>query len=147
MKQILLTCILIGGLQLVAAAQAANKSALPAMDNAARAATESLTAKYSLNADQAKQMYTVQLRKIKNLEEIQSLKNSDAKAYYAKLDNVQRGTLGSIRRILKTPQQVELYQKTQAEVRQLKAQKRKEMTLAGAQSAEIENALIDLYQE
>ena len=95
-------------------------------DQEIRKATEVLTAKYTLNADQAKQMYTIQLRKAKNVAQITSFQNSDPALYRAKMQNVQNGTLASIRRILNTKAQVDLYQKTQAELRNQRAQKREQ---------------------
>jgi len=47
----------------------AEKNASP-NDAAARAATEQLVAKYTLNADQAKQVYAIQQRKQRNIAEI-----------------------------------------------------------------------------
>ncbi|MEO6758352.1 MAG: hypothetical protein ABIO24_02780, partial [Saprospiraceae bacterium] len=65
-------------------------------------ATEALTAKYTLTADQAKQVYQVQARKLRNQQELAALKTSDPALYRTKLAHLQSGTLGSIVRILHT---------------------------------------------
>jgi hypothetical protein len=112
-----------------------------------RQATNALVSKYKLNADQAKQMYTIQVRKERNMNEIAGLKNSDPALYSAKLQSVRKGTSASIRRILNTKEQVELYQKTQSELRVKRAEARKNMMAKNATQAEIEAALLDIYAE
>jgi hypothetical protein len=116
-------------------------------DQEIRKATEALTAKYQLNADQAKQMYTIQARKAKNLAQIESLKSSDPALYRAKAQNVQKGTLANIQRILNTKDQVGLYRKTQSETRVLRNKKQKELVGKSASKEAIENALLDIYAE
>lgn len=116
-------------------------------DQAIRKTTEALTAKYNLNADQAKQMYTIQVRKEKNMAQIEALKSTDPALYRAKAQNVQKGTLASIQRILKTKEQVDLYRKTQAELRVLRNQKQKEMIAGKASKDAIEAALLAIYAE
>ncbi len=112
-----------------------------------RKATEALASKYQLNADQAKQMYTVQLRKAKNLAQIESLKSSDPALYLAKVQNVQKSTLSGIRKILNNKEQVELYQKTQGEIRVARNKMQKEMAAKKASQQEINAALIGIYAE
>jgi hypothetical protein len=116
-------------------------------DTGIRATTDQLAAKYTLNADQAKEMYTIQKRKQRNLNQIEALKTTDPKAYQNKVKSIQNGTLGSIRRILKTKEQVELYKKTQNDIRTQRAQKTKELLKIGKSKAEIELAVLDIYAE
>jgi len=124
------------------------QTALSASDEAtARAATEQLVAKYKLNADQAKQMYTIQARKLRNMAAIESIKTTDPALYLAKKQSVQDGARISIRRILNTKEQVDLFEKTKVETRTRQAEKRKEMMQAGASKQEIEAAVLDLYAE
>ena len=128
--------------------QPANKPAQPAPTNPqAVQATEALTAKYALTADQAKQMYQIQARKLRNQTEIAALKTADPTLYRNKLEHLQTGTLGSILRILHTKEQVQLYRKTQAEVRTLRAAKRKELLLQSAPKEAVDAALLDIYAE
>ncbi|HNL37652.1 MAG TPA: hypothetical protein PKL15_11210 [Saprospiraceae bacterium] len=145
MKQIVFLLFFLAGTGLWAQK---SQNALSAADEAtARAATEQLVAKYKLNADQAKQMYTIQARKMRNMAAIESIKNSDPTLYLAKKQSVLDGSRASIRRILNTREQVELFEKTKVETRTRQAEKRKEMMQAGASKQEIEAAVLDLNAE
>lgn len=126
---------------------APTQSEAPKEDAAIRATTEALTQKYQLNADQAKQMYTIQVRKEKNMAQIAAFKDTEPALYRAKTSNIQKSTLSNIRRILHTKEQVELYQKTQHEVRILQNQKRKELAAKKADKNEVETALLGIYVE
>ena len=120
----------------------------PIEDNAeARTATEKLSAKYTLTADQAKQVYTVEARKYRNLKAISGLKTTNLALYRTKLQNLQTNTLASIRRALNTKEQVMIYKKTQAELRTQRAQKREEMMRQNAPREAIEVALLEIYAE
>lgn len=134
-----------------AACQVTAQSAAPApstaQETAAREATDRLVAKYQLDADQAKQMYTIQLRKQRNTAEIAPLQASNPALYRAKVQSLHKGTLGSIRRILHTKSQVDLYQQTQVTVRIQQSDKRKELMLQNKSKDEIETALLDIYAE
>lgn len=112
-----------------------------------RSATDALVAKYSLNADQAKQMFQVQQRKVRNMAEIASLQNSNPDLYLAKLSNVQQGTTANIRRILNNKDQVAIFQKTQSELRGLRNAKRKELSAQKAPKQTIEAAVLAIYSE
>lgn len=116
-------------------------------DSEVRKATDALVTKYSLTADQAKQMYTVQLRKAKNLAQIESLKSTDPALYYAKVQNVQKSTLSGIRRILNSKEQVAIYQKTQSEIRVARSKMQKELTVKKASQQEINAAMTSIYAE
>lgn len=118
-----------------------------ATDAAARQATDSLVTKYTLNADQAKQMYAIQQRKQRNLAEIEPMKTNDHKQYLAKLESLQRGTLASIRRILQTKEQVEGYEKTQTAVQTQRAAKRKELVGKDLSKEDVQAALLEIYKE
>ncbi len=137
----------------VAAAAAQNAEAKPpapntaANDAVAREATDLLVAKYSLNADQAKEMYTVQQRKQRNLGEIAPLQTSNRSLYLSKLESLQKGTLSSIRRLLRTKEQVDLYNKTQADVRTQRSEKRKELSTKNQSKDDVQAALLEIYAE
>lgn len=144
---------------LTAAATAQNTEAKPAKamppangstaanEATAREATEKLVAKYTLNADQGKEMYTIQLRKLRNLDSFAALQTSNRSLYLSKLESLQKGTLSSIRRLLRTKEQVELYQKTQSEVRSQRAVKRKELTVKNASKEDMQAAMLEIYSE
>ena len=117
------------------------------VETAARTSTDLLSKKYNLNEDQSKRMMTIQVRKLTNLAQIESLKTTDNTKYFQKLKNIQSGTLGSIRRLLVGNEQMAIYQKTQAELRTEKAKKRKQMAGKGLSKAEIDQALLDIYVE
>lgn len=140
---ILLCCLFTGFF----AANAQSPAPQPAANDAARAATDKLVAKYTLTADQAKQMYTIQVRKQRNQAQFQSFKDSDPALYNAKMQSLQKGTLNSIRRTLRTKEQVALYDKTQREVRNQRAEKRKELSIGNASKATVDAAMLDLYAE
>lgn len=136
-----------------AAVTAQNAEAKPpstttsANDAAAREATDKLMVKYSLNADQAKEMYTIQQRKQRNFGQIASLQATNRGLYLSKLESLQKGTLSSIRRILRTKEQVDLYNKTQADVRTQRAAKRKELASQNPAKDDLQAALLDIYAE
>jgi hypothetical protein len=137
----ILMLLLLGG------AQAQNAPTQTATDAAARTATDVLVKKYTLNADQAKQMYTIQVRKQRNLAQIEGLKNSNPAKFRSKLHVVQQGTLRSVRGVLNTKAQVDLYKETQGKVRLLQADKRKELMVKKSSKEEIDTALLEIYAE
>ena len=142
-----LILLLLGGASLQAQKTEAPAAPTSTNDVEIRKATEALTAKYQLNADQAKQMYTIQVRKAKNLAQIESLKSSDPALYRAKVQNVQKGTLANIQRILTTKDQVALYKKTQSDLRVQRNKRQKELVGNKASKEAIENTLLDIYAE
>lgn len=127
------------------AAPAAQPSS--ASNPVARAATEALVAKYTLGADQAKQMYQIQVRKMRNLSAIAELKSSNPALYQRKLQALQTNTWTRIRRILNTKKQVELYKKTQADLQIQRTEKRQELLRQNADRAAIELAVLEVYAE
>ncbi len=145
-----LALLLLAFLNILPLAAQSNHSAAPApaaKNPEAVAATEALTKKYTLTADQAKQMYQIQVRKQRNQAEVAALQTTNPALYQAKRESLQKGTLGSIKRLMHTKEQAQLYQKTQIEVRTQKAAKRKEMLLQKASKEAIEAALLDIYAE
>jgi hypothetical protein len=120
---------------------------LVADDSTARAATNKLIEKYDLNADQAKQMYGVQVKKNQSVSEITFLKESNKPLFINKLQMLQAQTAANIRRILKSKEQVTLFQKTQQEIRDKRAVKKAEMTRQNYKKEEIEWALLEIYDE
>ena len=92
-------------------------------------------------------MYTIQVRKQKNLNAIAALQSSDPALYRVKLQNVQTGTLAGIRRVLNTKEQVMIYRKTQTDLRTQRNKKQKEMQAAHASKEDIDMALLGIYAE
>lgn len=132
----------------LAAAQTTKPEAATAVPDAEiRKTTETLTEKYRLDADQAKQMYHIQVRKQRNLAEIADLQQSNPVVYRQKLRNVQDGTISSIRRILQNKEQVETFRKTQSELRSQQGAKRKELLSQKASKETIEKEMLLIYAE
>ncbi len=145
----LLLCLALGLTTVFAQTNAAKTAAPPVQidEAAARQATEQLVKKYTLNADQAKQMYGIQTRKLRNLADIEPLRTANAAQFRAKLESIQRNTASAIRRILRTKAQVEIFKKTQADVRLQRAAKRKELAGQNAPKEVVDAALLDIYAE
>jgi hypothetical protein len=116
-------------------------------DAVAREAAEKLVKKYALNADQGKEMFAIQQRKLRNMSEIDSLKSSNRSLYLAKLESLQKGTLASIRRLMRTKEQIDLYDQTQKEVRSKRAEKQKEFAGKNASKEDVKAALLEIYIE
>ena len=129
------------------AQHASSATPTPEQETAARQATDLLVTKYHLDADQTKQMYTIQLRKQRNTAGILPLKTENPTLYRTKVQSLNKGTLASIRRILHTKEQVDLYQKTQADIRKMQAEKRKTLMAQQASKEVIETAMLDIYGE
>ena len=110
-------------------------------------ATNALAEKYALSPVQVIDMKKIQERKFRNMSEIKGYKISKPDLYRAKLASVQKGTLASIRRLLKTEEQLARYQQTQLDVRTRREEKRRELQEAKASREEIELALLAIYAE
>lgn len=113
----------------------------------ARESADRLAHKYGLDAEDAIKVYAIQVRKQKNLSEVEALAASDPALYRAKLASIQQGTQASIERLLRSPEQRKLYRQTQAEQRLQRAKKRQELEARGATAAEVDAALLGIYLE
>ena len=134
----------LGFCQLLTAQTAQSKDAA---DKEVRKATEVLIAKYQLNADQSKQVYTVLKRKHRNMAEIAPLMSTDRALYNNKCLQVQKSTLSGIRRVLNTKEQVTQFQKTQTDMRTLREAKRKEWSRKNVAREELDAVLLEIYAE
>ena len=81
------------------------------------------------------------------MAQITAFKDSDPALYRTKALNVQKSTLANIRAILNTKEQVDLYQKTQSEIRSLRNKKQKELSGKKASKAEVDTAVLAIYAE
>jgi hypothetical protein len=113
----------------------------------AKELTEKITLKYALTTEQATKVYEIQARKQRNMEEIAVLQTENPKLYLAKIESIHNGTLASIKRTLKTKEQMDIFNKTMVETRNKKAEKRKELIAKSASQDAIEAALVDIYFE
>jgi hypothetical protein len=154
MKQYLFLLTFLSAITFNAAAQ--NKSAVVATpqstvsasdDAIAREATDKLTEKYQLSPEQSKTMYEIQTRKLRNVAQLQPIKQSDPDVYRGKMQSVQKGTLNSIERLLTTQAQKDLFQQNKVDIRTRQAEKRKELTMQGASKEAIEDAMLEIYSE
>jgi len=113
---------------------------------AAREATESLTATYGLSEVQIPQMLEIQERRFRNLEEIEPLKSTDEVLYRQKLRNIRYGTEASIQSILSADQRP-ILEKERVERRKQEAARLKMLQESGASKAEIQEALLEMETE
>ena len=104
---------------------------------------EKFTTLYELNAEQVVTMTEIETRRLRNLQEIAAMQNSNPEEFRAKRRAIHKGTDVSIRRML-TSEQRKLYYKEQFALREVRAKKAEEMTEAGASMTEIEDALLDI---
>lgn len=111
------------------------------LEQKARKATDELTALYKLDAAQQQEMYRIQLRKYRNLQEIAPYKNTDRQLYYQKLKAIRLGTDGSIKRLLHNDQMAIYYEQLRQR-REREARLIKELRSKGASQQEIDEALI-----
>lgn len=154
MKQYLILLTFLSTFAFGATAQNQSKSSaappnLVSMSDAAiaREATDKLTAKYQLSPEQSKTMYDIQTRKLRNIAQIEPLKQSDPAMYRGKMQSIQKGTLNSIERLLTTQAQKDLFQQNKVDIRTRQADKRKELTTQGASKDAIEDAMLEIYSE
>lgn len=145
MKQTLLLIFSLAMRLLLAAQTPA--SPVAATPDQAREATEMLRQKYRLDQAQTQKMYTIQQRKFRNLAEIEPLKTSNPALYASKTSSIQRGTQASIRRMLNTAAQWDLYNQTQTEQRLQRQAKADALEAQGADRASIEAAMLSVYLE
>lgn len=113
----------------------------------AREAADRLILKYNLDTQQAEKAYAIQVRKLKNMAEIEAFASSAPALFRAKKTSIQQGTQASIGRLLTTKSQRALYRQTLSEQRKLRAEKRLAMEAKGEPEATIEAAMLDIYME
>ncbi len=111
-------------------------------DATARTATDELVEIYSLDSDQAEQMLVIQQRKVRNLTQIETMKNSDIKKYRHKVRAIQQSTDASTRRMLNKEQMV-TYQQKRLEWRKDRTNRIAELKESGMTMEQIEDKLLD----
>ena len=118
---------------------------LSADNEKARTSTERLTTMYDLDANQSAKVYSIQVRKQKQLEQIQSLETSNPELYITKLKALHEGNEGSIKLLL-NQEQLRSYQRNFLRVREERAAKAKALKEQGASNLEIEKAILAIEQ-
>ena len=100
---------------------------------------------YDLDANQSAKVYSIQVRKQKQLEQIQSLETSNPELYITKLKALHEGNEGSIKLLL-NQEQLRSYQRNFLRVREERAAKAKALKEQGASNLEIEKAILAIEQ-
>lgn len=111
-----------------------------------RKATDELTAKYGLSREQIQQVLVIQERRLRNLAEIEPLKNTDEALYRQKLKNIRMGAEASLERIL-TPEQRPILERERVERRKQNAAKLRRMELDGVSKDDILKAMEEMESE
>ncbi len=105
-------------------------------------AVQEQTARYSLSDEQVAQMYVVEERRERNLQEIEVLRESNYRLYLEKQQSVREHSEGTIRQILHKEQRFVLDQE-QANYRQATSNLIQQMRQEGKSKEEIELALLE----
>ena len=106
-------------------------------------ATDEQVALYKLDANQTQKMYTIQERRLRNLKEIEALKEQNYDLYLAKRKALRTGTEGSIKRLL-TPEQRPILDAQLAERRRQEGEKIQALRASGASKEEIQRAILEM---
>ena len=129
--KMLLFFLLIGGF-----AFAQERSA--AVEQAVRTQTE----RYQLTPAQVEEMYVIEARRERNLNELEQIRESDPRLYLEKKRSIRLNSEGSIRRIL-DPRQRQILQQEQAAYRTATSNLIREMRQAGKSKEEIEMIILE----
>jgi hypothetical protein len=105
-------------------------------------AVQEQTARYNLSTEQVTQMYVVEERRERNLQEIEVLRESNYRLYLEKQQSIRQNSEGTIRQILHKEQRLVLDQQ-QANYRQATSNLIQQMRQEGKSKEEIELALLE----
>ncbi len=105
-------------------------------------AVQEQTARYNLSAEQIVQMYVVEERRERNLQEIEVLRESNYRLYLEKKQSVRKNSEGTIRQILNKEQRFTLDQE-QATYRQGTSNLIQQMRQDGKSKEDIELAYLE----
>ncbi len=111
-------------------------------DMTAQEATDDLVKVYDMDSKQAAQMLVIQQRRVRNLNQITEMKNTDVKKYRHKFRAIQQSTDASIRRML-SEEQMQVYKKRRLEWRENRAAKIADLKKTGLSLQEIEDKLLE----
>jgi len=112
------------------------------LNQTAQSATDELVEIYNLNEQQTKDMMVIQERRVRNLEQIKGMKDTDIDKYRHKIRAIKQSTDASIRRML-TEKQMEVYQRERTEWRKKRAAKISDLKGTGLTFKEIEDKLLE----
>lgn len=106
-------------------------------------ATDEVAALYQLNAEQIKNVYEIQERRLINLAEVEKIKTSDYPLYLRKCRAVRIATETATKKLL-TETQLNIYYAQVAERRKRESVKMKELKRQGADKEQIELGLLEI---
>ncbi|MEO1712107.1 MAG: hypothetical protein AAFU60_02115 [Bacteroidota bacterium] len=109
----------------------------------ARTIASSWATLYQMDQEQADEMYTIQLRKLNNLEAIAGFKQTDPLLYVSKLKSIELSTDVSIQKML-TKDQQKIHTQVVLDRRKRRADLARKMSAEGAAPRDIEIALYEL---
>lgn len=112
-------------------------------DEKLNAAVAEQVAIYKLNASQQSEMKVIQERRLRNLLEIEPLRQSDYMLYLQKLRNIRLGAEKSTRALL-TEEQARIFAQRKMDRRKREAEKIQSLREKGATEEEIELALLEM---
>ncbi len=99
---------------------------------------------YHLNAAQKAEMKVIAARELRNLDEIESLKTTDAKKYLIKKKGIMLASEGSLKRLL-VGDQLKILNDQKVARRKKESALIKEMKVAGLTKEEMELKLLETY--
>ncbi len=106
-------------------------------------AVEEMDARYQLSEEQEAEALVIQERRLRNLAEIEYLKEQDRKLYLRKKDAIRQGTEASVQRML-NKEQLPILKQAFAERRMRVAELVQKMKEEGASQEEIQMAVWEL---
>ena len=109
---------------------------------AIEAAVAEQAAHFELRADQVEQMYVIEERRVRNLTEIEVLRESDYRLYLVKKQAIRTHIQGNIRQILDKEQRITLDQDVR-QYRETTSNLVREMRQQGKSKEEIELMLLE----
>lgn len=109
----------------------------------ARRATEEARALYQLDEEQAKEMYVIQERWLRNLASIEELREADYYRFLQKKNSAREGAMASIRRLLREGQ-MDIFNQQLASRRKEEAAVAARLKEEGATREEIQIAIWEL---
>jgi len=112
-------------------------------NNKAKQITQQWAQRYQLDVDQTQKLMVIQERKIKNLREIRTLKNSNPELYSKKKTYIAKSTLASFKKLLNADQ-ISIYESDLKKYQERQSKEVAKMKEAGIKSSEIKLAIADV---
>lgn len=107
-----------------------------------RTIANTLVEQYHLEGEQVEKAYVIAERQLRNLAEIETLRNSDYELYLRKRRSIRLGTQSSIERMLTNDRQREALAAVRLAQRQKESDTIKKLRAEGASKVEIQRAML-----